>query len=580
MFSGIFPEREIIKRKWRFFSSLLAKLPPWYLFSLVFAGGVVAENFVVKGGPEEFLRGALEKIVFFECRVSQLTAELAAHRAAVLREKEVTATARAREVELEMLLTQARSSITTMKSNIIELEERVRLLEAEREQFLAGFVERAQVTSTPGEIDGESPGEQTDLAALAGFIAEMREKIEQLKLWKAAALKAGINIDEGYALHASSSVSTVSSLADRFEKAGRLSVATSGSEQGKVLFTTSAESSLYDRSAEELTSLDPERRKRAAECLRALGSRAAGPHICDALNHESDPSVKVALLSALASIGESSAITQVIREIADPHPEVRVAVLDTTAALAKEHAESVLVGALNDTSPLVRRRAVLLLSFMSSTIATNTLTEMVSDPDPGVARIAAQALSGRPDIQAQSALTKALNHQETAVRRCAADAVTRWSGEVIDPNASPVQRRRTIRRITDKLTRLGEDVLRQAVIQDPKTAAPTSRLSTVPQQPETHVDSAPASKPQKTTFVEAVPSVQVPRQVEIVPVSREMPSALETSLLGEIRISLRGRTAEELSNLIGSELRAVTESLIKLVKRGLISQRGSRFFMS
>lgn len=539
----------------------------------------MAENFVVKGGPEEFLRGALEKIVFFECRVSQLTAEMAAERAAVLREKEVTAAVRAREVELEMLLAQARSSITTMKSNIIELEERVRLLEAEREQFLAGFVERAQVASTPGEIGCESPGEQTDLAALAGFIAEMREKIEQLKLWKAAALKAGINIDEGYTLHPSSSVSTVSSLADRFEKAGRLSVAASGSEQGKVLFTTRAESSLFDRSAEELTSSDPLRRKRAAECLRALGSQAAGPQIIDALNCENDPSVKVALLSALATIGKSSDVTQAIREIADPHPEVRVAVLDTTAALAKEHAESVLVGALNDSSPLVRRRAVLLLSFMNTTIATNTLTAMVSDPDPGVARIAAQALSARPDIQAQSALTKALNHQETAVRRCAADAVNRWSGEVVDPNASSVQRRRTIRRITDKLTKLGDDALRQAVIQEPKTAAPIARPLTVPQQSEIPADRESVSKQQKTLIDDAVTTKQ-PEQVAEVSVSGDKPLALEASLLGEIRISLRGRTVEELSTLTGSESGAVTESLTILVKRGLISQRGSRYFMS
>ncbi len=541
----------------------------------------MAENFVVKGGPEEFLRGALEKIVFFECRVSQLTSELAVERAAVLREKEVNAAVRAREVELEMHLAQARSSITTMKSNIIELEERVRLLEAEREQFLAGFVERAQVASTPGETDHDNQGEQTDLAALAGFIAEMREKIEQLKLWKIAAQKAGITIDEEDIVHSSSSVSTVATLADQFEKAGRLSVATTGSGQGKELFTTRAESTLYDRSTEELACLDPERRKRAAECLRALGSHAAAPQIVAALNHESDPGVKVVLLNTLASIGDSSAVTQVIREIADPHPEVRVAALDATAALAKEHAESVLVGALNDSSPLVRRRAVLLLSFMTTAIATNTLTSMISDPDPGVARIAAQALSGRPDIQAQSALTKALNHQETAVRRCAADAVTRWSGEVIDTDASPVQRRRTVRRITDKLNRLGEGVLHQAVIQEPQNTVSAIRPSIIGQRTETHPPViAPAPKPDKSDITDTITTEELPEMMMTEPASGGMSSALEVSLLNEIRISLRGRTAEELSELTGSELISVSESLSILLQQGLISQRGLRFFMS
>jgi HEAT repeat protein len=540
----------------------------------------VAESFVAKGGPEEFLRGALEKIVFFECRLSQLTAELAVERAAVLREKETTATVRAREVELEMLLTQTRSSVITMKSRMVELEERVRLLEAEREQFLAGFVERAQVASAPGDGDSESPGEQTNLAALAGFIAEMREKIEQLKLWKTAAQKAGIVIDEGSAFKPSGTVSTISTLADHFEKAGRLSVVTKESEQGKELFATRAESSLYERSTEELAAADPDRRKRAAECLRALGSHAAVPLITATLSRESDPVVKVALLSALAAVGESSAASHAIREIADPRPEVRAAALDATAALAKEHAELVLVGALSDSNSFVRRRAVLLLSFMNSTTASEALTSMISDEDPGVARIAAQALSGRPDIQAQSALTKALNHRELSVRRCAADAVTCWSGEMVDPNASPVQRRRTARRITDKLTRLEEGALRKAVFQVPSVVAATDRLPAVQQKSESPLCVPPSPKPPNAEIVETVIAKRIPEPVIQIPVSGKEPSALEASLIGEIRASLRGCTAEDLSRLISTELTAVMDLLIILVKRGTISQRGPRFFMS
>ncbi|MBN1604888.1 MAG: HEAT repeat domain-containing protein [Chitinispirillaceae bacterium] len=540
----------------------------------------MAENFVSKGGPEEFLRGALEKIVFFECRVSQLTAELAAERAAVLREKEVIASIRAREVELEMLLAQARSSATTMKSRIVELEERVRLLETEREQFLAGFVERAQVASTPGGIDSESPGEQTDLAALAGFIAEMREKIEQLKMWKSAAQKAGISIDEGRAFKASSSVSTVSSLADHFEKAGRLSLLNVGSEQRKELFTTRTETSLYERSIDELAAADPDRRKRAAECLRALSSHAAALSIIAALERESDPTVKVALLNALATAGEPSNASQAICEIADERPEVRVAAIDTAAALAKEHAEPVLIGALSDPSPLVRRRAVLLLSFITTPSAVNALTTMVSDSDPGVARMAAQMLSGRPEPKAQSALTKALNHQESSVRRCAADAVSRWSGEVVDPDASPVQRRRTARRIADKLSRLDEETLRKAVTRVPSVSSTLEQPSVPVQKPQTHHCTPPVSQPQKTKIVESVIVEKAPEPIKQVPLPEKKSSALEVSLIGEIRTSLRGRTAEELSQFTSSELADVMDSLSTLLKRGMISQRGPRFFMS
>lgn len=539
----------------------------------------MAEGVVAISGPEEFVRGALEKIVFFECRVSQLTAELTAERATALRAKETTTAVRARGVELEMLLAQARSDVTTMKLQVVELQERVRLLEAEREQFLAGFVERAQVASAPGEFDSESPSEQTNLAALSGFIAEMREKIEQLKSWKSAAQKAGIAIEERGLSKPTESVPTVSVLAARFEKAGRLGVVTNETDRMKEQFATRAERSLYESSMEDLATADPGRRKRAADCLRALGSRAAAPLITTALSRESDPAVKVALLCALAAVGEPSAATLAIRETADLHPEVRAAALDATAALAKEHAEPALVEALNDSSSLVRRRAVLLLSFMTNATVTDALTSMLSDRDPSVARIAAQALSGRPDIQAQSALIKALNHQDPAVRRCAANAVNCWSGETIDPNASPVERRRAARRIADKFTRLDEGALRRAVIQVPSVAVTTDRLSVVHQKQETAPLIPPTAKPQNTEIVETVIVKHTPAPVVQVSVPRKETSALEASLIGEIRTSLRGRTTEELSQLINVELAEVVGSLTILVKRGTISQRGPRFFM-
>jgi hypothetical protein len=541
----------------------------------------VAESVVANSGPEEVLRRALEKIVFFECRVSQLNAELMVERAAVLREKEATAAVRAREVELEMLLTQARSTEKTMKTRIDELQERVRLLEAEREQFLAGFVERTQISSAPGVIESESPGDQTDLAALAGFIAELREKIEQLKLWKFAAQKAGITLEEKPVPEPSASVSSVSILAERFEKSGRLNVVSAETNQNGELFSTRAERSLYERSVEDLNAADPERRKRAADCLRALGLRDASALITAALNRENDPTVKVALLSTLTVVGEPSAAAFAIREVADQRPEVRVAALDAAVALAKEHAEPVLVGALKDLNSVVRRRAVLLLSFITGTTATDALISMVSDRDAGVARIAAQALSGRPDIQSQSALIKLLNHQELTVRRCAADAVMSWSGEVVDPNASSVERRRVARRVADKLTRLEDGALRNAVNKVPPMEAVKATISVV--QQATEVSSSSVSTPKLQNIESGKNSIvnHTPVPVAQVAIIEEVkPSALEISLLDEIRTSLRGRTAEELSQLTGAEPVRVAALLSTLVQRGEISQRGPRFFMS
>jgi hypothetical protein len=487
----------------------------------------------------------------------------------MVREKEAAAAARAREVEMETLLAQTRSALSALKSRSVELEERVRLLEAERQRFLAGLVERAQVAGAPDSGD-ELQGEQADLA---GFIAELRSDIERLKRWKATAEKAGIIIDDGAGPQPTQPVPPVPVLAARFEKDGRLGVAAGDADHLKERLATRAERSLYETSMEDLATVDPARRKRAADCLRALGSPASAPLLAAALGRESDPTVKTALLSALAAIGEPSAAALALREISDTRPEVRAAALDAAAALAKESVEPALVGALGDPSPLVRRRAVLLLGFLPGAAAADALAAMLADRDPGVARAAALSLSGRPNVRAQSALTKALDHREPAVRRFAADAVSRWSGETIDPNSPSVERRRAARRVADKLATLEEGALRKAVIRGPTNAVPIEKPMT--------------AFPGMVACGEAGPPSargRIHRRDEPTAAGPEaFPSAtaaLEETLVGEIRSALRGRTPEELSQLAKAEPAVVATLLATLVQRGTLSQRGSRFFIA
>src|SRR5512140_2765163 len=136
--------------------------------------------------PEGLLRSALEKIVFFECRVSQLESELAAAVSTAERARGDAAQARRREVELTQTATAERGARADAEARVEELSERVRLLEAERERLLSGLVERARVDGAPGS-DG-APGPEENGADLAGFIAELRAEIVSLRAWKAAAL--------------------------------------------------------------------------------------------------------------------------------------------------------------------------------------------------------------------------------------------------------------------------------------------------------------------------------------------------------------------------------------------------------
>ena len=73
------------------------------------ADGSAGYDIGVAVDPEGILRSALEKIVFFECRVSQLESELAAAKAAAERARADAAEARRREVELGQALSAASS---------------------------------------------------------------------------------------------------------------------------------------------------------------------------------------------------------------------------------------------------------------------------------------------------------------------------------------------------------------------------------------------------------------------------------------------------------------------------------------
>jgi HEAT repeat protein len=592
----------------------------------------------VSGSPEELLRSALEKIVFFECRLSSLESELEGARSAAARAREEAQSARRREGELEALFAQARGEHAVAVAHNAELVERVRILETERERFLAGMVERARVAGAPSAA-GDDPGDESDLA---GFIAELRLEIEQLRAWKRAAEAQGVRVVGADAMALTPPLSfatatplpvvapnpspnlepdrtpsvrperseaeskgpcaptspparadrseaeskgrapSLSTLASRFSNDGRLSVAPAAARALPTAFSTRAERALYEHSLDDLSSADPGARRRAADCLRVLGSTAAAPLVAAAIGREPDADVKGALLAALGVLGEPSAADLAARELADPRPGVRAAALDAAAALAKDRALPHLARALGDPSALVRRRAVVLLGFTRGDGADDALASALSDRDAGVARAAAAALAGRPSARAQGALARALDHREAAVRGAASRAVARWAGESPDAAAPDVERRRASRRIAERLLELDGSALRSAVT---RVAVPATAVA-APVRPERR---AAESKGPLTPISTGTPSVRpersaaeskgapAPRSTTVAPAADP---ALADAALFEIRAALRGRTPDELASALGRDRPTVEAALCALAAQGRVARRGPRFYMS
>ncbi len=505
----------------------------------------------MSGSPEELLRSALEKIVFFECRVANLESETEALRATCARGREEVGAARRRETELETALAKARGEGSVARSNHTEVADRVRLLEAERERFLSGMVERARVAGAPADERAE-PGDESDLA---GFIAELRAEIVNLQAWKRAAEAAGVRPEGPAAAPPQPPVprAPLPAMADHFEAAGRFGVSQEQARALKPAFSTRSERALYEASLDDLASRDPAARRRAADCLRALGSRTAAPLLAASLGREGDAEVKMALLAALAQLAEPSAAPLAVRELEDERAPVRAAALEAVSALARDAALPQLAAALADPSSLVRRRAVVLLGFTKGDGADDALASALGDRDAGVARAAAAALSGRPSARAQGALARALDHRAPEVRQAAARAVGRWSGEAIDLAASEPDRRRTARRMSEKLLGVGGAALREAV---------------------THVAFSKATPHARATANGRAAGSGAPPPPPAPPVD----GALADAAVLEVRAALRGRTAAELAATLSRPPPDVEATLHALVSQGRLVARGPRFF--
>ncbi|BDG10248.1 HEAT repeat domain-containing protein [Anaeromyxobacter paludicola] len=556
----------------------------------------------MSGNPEELLRSTLEKIVFFECRVEQLKAELETARSLAARAQGEATRSRQREVELSRAAAEARAQLADAQSKNAELLERVRLLEGERARFLSGLIEQARVQGAPGAEGDDGEGG----AELAGFIAELRAENVRLERWKQAALSAGIALDDGGAAPLASlraAPAPLEQVAARFEEEGRTAVSAAEARTLESTLPTRADRALYEASMDDLASADAGARRRAADCLKALASRAAAPLVAAALGRERDEGVKIALLGSIAALAGDEAVDLAARELQDHRPAVRAAALEAVNALAKGRAEPHLAGALGDPSPLVRRRAALLLGFVPGPGADDALASALLDQDAGVARAAVSALSGRPSARAQGALARAVDHRDPTVRAAAARAVARWAGEVVDVTGTEADRRRAARRISEKLAGMTGEALRGAVMRTAR--APVRPASTPPpaRGERESLVSAPAASTSVASASAAPPRPAqptlpagggegrggvAPAAREAAPAPRRAPvhaaspaaRALMTAVLGEVRASLRGETVAGITSSLSAEPLEVEAALRALVAQGALVARGPRFFMS
>lgn len=511
--------------------------------------------------PETLLRSALEKIVYFEARSTQLSNDLEQTRAELERLKDDLGQATQREIELRRVVAELEVRATRAHA---EREEAARLNDAlrrERAELIGKMLDASRINGAEG-LDGFD---------LSQFIAQLRSEV--LVTRDGATVVAPPVPAPPAAPPREPSVSPTARLASELKLQGRLTVSADevSALSGSRTFPGRSEETLFGFSVRELAALDVASRVRAAERLTALAHPAAAPALASALHCETEPAAQVALLGALAALAKIEAVPVVQPLLTAHSPEVRVAALKALLKLDPPTAGPHLAAAMRDPDKAVRRRASLLALGLSRREALELGTVAIRDSHADVRALAALVLGASQVDDARPLLFEAMRDVDARVRRAAGQALSTVLGRDVSGlvDLDEAHRRREVRRLASlEPVPVNERTPRQPVAPPPAAAA---------------LSRPPVSAPQAvapTASIAAVPATAATRaRVAVVEAAPTSPQ-LQTSVLTELRAAIRGRTLHELAEGTGASTDAVTHVCGELISAGAVVRRGLKYFVA
>lgn len=128
----------------------------------------------------------------------------------------------------------------------------------------------------------------------------------------------------------------------------------------------------------------------AAEALAHCGDAAIGPRLAGALEAESDPATRRALLRAVGHVGGGELVPVLVTALDDPDPEIRLAAIEGLGATGADAAIEPLAGVVGDTE-MESLAAIRALGELGLPGAASVLAPLLSSPDVERRRAAARA---------------------------------------------------------------------------------------------------------------------------------------------------------------------------------------------
>lgn len=505
--------------------------------------------------PDTLLKGALEKIVYFEARSAQLSNDVVQAQGEVEHLKRELASASQREIDLRRVVAELEVRATRAHA---EREESARLTDAlrrERTDLITRMLDASRVHGVE-TIDGFD---------LAQFIAQLRSEVLVTRdgptpaplLVNGPAPRTGPL--QGNETHATR-------FATELKAQGRLSVSEAdvNTLTNGAAFPGRSEETLFGFSVRELAAPDAAARIRAAERLTALAHPAAAPAIATALHAETEPAAQVALLTALASLAKTEALPLVTPLLTAPVADVRIAALKALLTIDPKQAGPHLAAATKDPDKAVRRRASLLALGLSGAAAVELGTVAIRDEDADVRSLAALVLGASQVDEARALLLEAMRDPDLRVRRSASQALSRVLGHDVTPlvGLDDAHRRREVRRIASL-----EPI--------PFAQRPVARVQVAPPAPA-RVATAPV-------VATATPSAALqarPATTAVLEVERPVSAAVRATILTELRAAIRGCLLADLADAARVPTNEAMRTCGALITEGAIVRRGLKYFVA
>jgi HEAT repeat protein len=534
--------------------------------------------------PDALLKSALEKIVYFEARATQLTNDLETANAERERLRGELGHASQRELELRRVIAELEVRSTRAHQEREEAATVAEALRRERAELLGKILEASRLNS-----DGHDPFD------LASFIAELRSEVllrRERDAGGATPVLVNAATTSTTAAPAPTAeptpVSHVTKTAEALEAQGRLTVSKEdlASLERAFPFAGRSEETLFGFSVRELSAPDTAARARAAERLTALAHPAAAPALATALHAETEASVKVALLGALSALAKVEAVPVVLPQLSSASPEVRIAALKALLKLDPSQAGPHLAAAVKDPDPAVRRRASLLALGLRGTAALELGETAIRDDNADVRSLAALVLGASGVESARPWLMQAMRDPELRVRRSASQAMSRLLGQDVSQlvELDEAQRRREVRRLAQVPA---NPVKAKLVAALPK---PVAAQAAPGQRATHHADhSASANVVERTAHAQPVHTgpahlaVAAPARVAVAVVEETVAApdpAVLAGVLVELRAAIRGQPADALASALSTSLESVRAACAALMERGQVVRRGHKYFVA